>query len=78
MACDVYFPEDIRRVLIALASEVEVAPLAGGDYAVGYRDGHRQALHAAALAFGIVLVDQELTTIVMVSEKADIDISRND
>jgi len=52
MSLDVFFSRDITNILVAIDRATDVLPFEG-DYAEGYKAGHREALTAAAIAFGV-------------------------
>ena len=57
MALGVYFPQDILNVLAAAEHADRTALEAadkGGEFVRGYQAGHRSALMAIALAFGLL------------------------
>jgi hypothetical protein len=61
MALEVYFPQDIRNVLLAAEQASSAALMATqaehNEFAQGYREGYRAALTTLALAFGLIRPD---------------------
>ena len=58
MGLEVYYPQDIRNVLLAAEQASNAALMATGTdddkFTLGYQAGHRAALATIALAFGLV------------------------
>ena len=53
MALDVFFAQDIKRVLAAIEAAFEAAHFASGEANEEYQRGVRDTLYAVARAFGI-------------------------
>ncbi len=61
MTLEVYYPQDIRNVLLAAEQACNTALMAASgednEFAKGYWEGYRAALTTVALAFGLLKPD---------------------